>query len=101
MKTYKQRGGKHIGTENDSPGLNRWIYETLKNQRGEVGYRNEYNVYRPTVRANEDTPTTFEELTREQTHAGDSKRRQDQTMVQVRSVINQNMYICVVDLSIC
>ena len=32
----------------------------------EVGYKNKSDVYRPTVRVNKNTPTTFKELTKEQ-----------------------------------
>ena len=33
------------------------------NQRGEVGYKYNSDIYRPTVRITKDTPTTFAELT--------------------------------------
>jgi hypothetical protein len=63
VKTYKERGGTYIGKENKSSGLNRWLRETWLNSRGEVGYKYKNDVYRPTVRVNKDTPTTFKELT--------------------------------------
>ena len=66
VKTYKEQGGKYIGKENKSSGLNRWFKEKWSNSRGEVGYKNKSDVYRPTVRVNKDTPTTFKELTKEQ-----------------------------------
>ena len=66
VKTYKEQGGKYIGRENKSSGLNRWFKEKWVNSRGEVGYKNKNDVYRPTVRVNKDTPTTFKELTKEQ-----------------------------------
>lgn len=43
--------------------LKRWFDEEWKNQRGEVGYKTESDVYRPTIRVTDDTPTTFDELT--------------------------------------
>ena len=66
VKTYKERGGTHIGKENKSSGLNRWLRETWLNSRGEVGYNDKNDVYRPTVRVNKDTPPTCKELTKEQ-----------------------------------
>ena len=66
VKTYKEQGGKYIGKENKSSGLNRWFKEKWVNSRGEVGYKNKNDVYRPTVRVNKDTPTTFKELTKAQ-----------------------------------
>ena len=66
IQEYKRRGGEYIGKENKSSGLNRWFRNKWLNSRGEVGYRNTSDVYRPTVRVNEDTPTTFNELTKEQ-----------------------------------
>ena len=38
----------------------------MENQRGEVGYKFKSDVYRPTVRTNSKTPTTFQELTPEE-----------------------------------
>ena len=66
VKTYKEQGGKYIGKENKSSGLNRWFKEKWVNSRVEVGYKNKSDVYRPTVRVSKDTPTTFKELTKEQ-----------------------------------
>ena len=63
VQEYKRRGGTYEGKEKDSEGLNRWFAENWKNQRGEVGYKNKSDVYRPTVRITKDTPTTFKELT--------------------------------------
>ena len=37
-----------------------------ESQRGETGYKHKSDVYRPTVRVNKETPTTFKELTKEQ-----------------------------------
>ena len=38
----------------------------MVNSRAEEGYKNKSDVYRPTVRVNKNTPTTFKELTTEQ-----------------------------------
>ena len=46
--------------------LKRWFDEKWTNQRGEIGYKNKSDVYRPTVRINNKTPTTFNELTTNQ-----------------------------------
>ena len=66
VKEYKEQGGKYIGVKNSNKGLAKWHKETWLNQRGEVGYKNKSDVYRPTVRVNKDTPTTFKELTQKQ-----------------------------------
>ena len=63
VKEYKRRGGTYEGKENKSSGLNRWFKEKWVNQRGEVGYKNKSDIYRPSVRVNKDTPTTHKELT--------------------------------------
>ena len=39
VKTYKEQGGKYIGKENKSSGLNRWFRDKWLNSRGEVGYK--------------------------------------------------------------
>ena len=66
VQEYKRRGGTYKGKENKSSGLNRWFKEDWKNQRGETGYKSKSDVYRPIVKVNKDTPTTFKELTKEQ-----------------------------------
>ena len=46
--------------------MGRWYREKWVNTRGETGYKNKSDIYRPSVRVNKDTPTTFKELTKEQ-----------------------------------
>jgi len=41
--------------------VKKWV-----NQDGETGYKHKSDVYRPSVRVNKDTPTTFKELTKQQ-----------------------------------
>jgi hypothetical protein len=53
------------GTKNKE-GLERWFKEDWRNQRGEVGYKKKGDVYRPTKRINEKTPTTFKELSQKE-----------------------------------
>lgn len=72
VKEYKKEYEKkhkndnaYIGNRNTS-NLKRWFDEKWVNQRGEVGYKKEGDVYRPTIRINEKTPITFGELTRKQ-----------------------------------
>ena len=66
VKTYKEQGGKYIGKTNSKKGLAKRHKETWLNTRGEVCYKYKNDVYRPTVKVNKDTPTTFKELTKEQ-----------------------------------
>ena len=66
VQEYKRRGGEYVGTKNSNKGLAKWHKETWLNSRGEVGYKYASDVYRPTVRVNKDTPTTFKELTQKQ-----------------------------------
>ena len=63
VREYKRRGGTYKGSPNKHEGLNLWFAEDWRNQRGEVGYKFKSDVYRPTVRVNSKTPTTFKELT--------------------------------------
>ena len=46
--------------------LKRWFDEKWRSDTGKVGYSNKSSVYRPTVRVNNKTPTTFQELSRSQ-----------------------------------
>lgn len=51
----------YIGSRN-TDGLTRWFAEDWRNQRGEIGYKKKGDIYRPTIRINEKTPTTINEL---------------------------------------
>ena len=53
----------------------------LTNQRGETGYKNKSDVYRPTVKVNDKTPTTSNELTKNKLSEQDKKR---QTLVELK-----------------
>ena len=61
VQEYKKRGGTYKGKENKSSGLNLWFDSKWRNQRGEEGYKYKSDVYRPTVKVNDKTPTTFKE----------------------------------------
>ena len=63
VKLYRESGGKYSGDKDKDDGLALWFASKWKNQRGEVGYKFKSDVYRPTVRINSKTPTTFQELT--------------------------------------
>jgi len=72
VKQYKEEYYKKHKNNNAYSGdkknsnLKRWFDEKWLNQRGEVGYKNKSDVYRPTIKINSKTPTTFKELTKEQ-----------------------------------
>ena len=63
FKKYKSNEA-YNGKKPTKKGLARWFKEEWKNQRGEVGYRNVNDVYRPTKRVTSKTPLTFKELTK-------------------------------------
>ena len=66
VKEYKARGGEYIGKKNDEKGLGKWFKEKWRSQDGKIGYKSKSDIYRPTVRVNKDTPTTFSELSAKQ-----------------------------------
>jgi len=72
VKKYKEEYIKKYGNNNyykgnkENSNLKRWFDEKWMNQRGEVGYKKKGDIYRPTIRINEKTPTTFNELTKQQ-----------------------------------
>ena len=73
VKLYKAAGGRYQGQEAN---LKRWFAEKWTNQRGEVGYRTKSDIYRPTVRISDKTPTTFAELSQKEiTRAREQKRK--------------------------
>ena len=63
VKEYKKQGGTYTGNKKTS-NLKRWFDEKWTNQRGKVGYKQKGDIYRPTIRINNKTPTTFNELTK-------------------------------------
>tara|TARA_B110000459_G_C16564735_1_gene473350 strand:- start:368 stop:1285 length:918 start_codon:yes stop_codon:yes gene_type:complete len=72
VKTYKNTFLKkypnkdpYIGYKKNNS-LKRWFNEKWKNQRSGIGYKYKSDVYRPTVRINNKTPNTFNELTNTQ-----------------------------------
>ena len=64
FKKHKNNNA-YSGNKSNS-NLKRWFDEKWRSDTGEVGYSNKSSVYRPTVRVNSKTPTTFQELSRSQ-----------------------------------
>ena len=59
VKKYKELGGKY--KDDDKPkNLKRWFKEKWE----DVGHK-EYPVYRPTIKVNENTPLTIDEIDKE------------------------------------
>lgn len=65
LKKYKSDDAYH-GKKSTKKGLARWFKEEWKNQRGEVGYKTSSDIYRPTIRVTNKTPTTISELSKKQ-----------------------------------
>ena len=63
-KKYK-KNNYYIGEKNKD-GLIRWFKEDWRNQRGEVGYKKEGDIYRPTKKITNKTPKTFNELSKKE-----------------------------------
>ena len=62
----KHKNNNYYRGNKATSNLKRWFDEKWTNQRGEIGYKNKSDVYRPTVRINNKTPITFNELTKNQ-----------------------------------
>jgi hypothetical protein len=62
----KHNNHNYYNGSKENSNLKRWFNEKWTNQRGEIGYKNKSDVYRPTIRINDKTPTTFNELTKNQ-----------------------------------
>jgi hypothetical protein len=72
VKNYKQEyykkhnnNNSYIGDKTNS-NLKRWFDEKWINQNKEIGYKKKGDIYRPTIRINDKTPITFNELTQNQ-----------------------------------
>ena len=73
VKKYKNEYSKkynrddaYIGEKPKLSNLQRWFLEEWTTDRGDKGYTYKNDIYRPTKRINEDTPITFNELTKDQ-----------------------------------
>ena len=72
VKRYKEEYFKKHKNNNaytgskENSNLKRWFDEKWLNQRGEVGYKKKGDVYRPTKKISNKTPTTFSELSQSQ-----------------------------------
>ena len=64
VKKHKNKN-YYSGTKENS-NLKRWFDEKWRSDSGYIGYKKKDDVYRPTIRINDKTPTTFNELTKNQ-----------------------------------
>jgi len=63
---YGNNKSPYKGNKTRKKGLKRWFDEKWINQRGEVGYKFKNDIYRPSIKITENTPTTHNELTDKQ-----------------------------------
>ena len=75
-KFKKKYGNKspYIGKKTDKKGIARWFKEEWVNQRGEIGYKNKNDIYRPSKRITKDTPITHGELTKKEINKARTKK---------------------------
>lgn len=66
VQEYKRLGGRYAGKKPQKKGLSRWFKEKWRTQDGKVGYKRRSDVYRPTKRITNKTPTTHGELTQQE-----------------------------------
>ena len=66
VREYKRLGGRYKGKKPQKKGLSRWFKEEWRTQDGRSGYIYMDDIFRPTKRITEKTPTTFSELTKRQ-----------------------------------
>jgi N-acetylmuramoyl-L-alanine amidase CwlA len=79
VKEYKKRfilkHGNKSPYSGNSKGLTRWFKEKWVNQRGEIGYKYDGDIYRPTKRITKKTPKTFKELSKSDIKKAQKKKR--------------------------
>ena len=61
-KKYKDGSNPYVGAKKYNKGLDRWYKEKWVNQRGEIGYKKDGDIYRPTIKITKKTPKTYDEL---------------------------------------
>ena len=74
FKKHKNNNAYTGSKENSN--LKRWFDEKWLNQRGEVGYKKKGDVYRPTKKISNKTPTTFSELSQSQIKKAMAEKKQ-------------------------
>jgi hypothetical protein len=81
VRTYKnefsQKYGRpdaYYGNKDESKGLARWFAEDWTAENKQIGYIKPDDVYRPNVRINEQTPTTWSELTPQEIKAAKKEK---------------------------
>ena len=62
----KHKNNNAYSGDRNNSNLKRWFDEKWRNQNKGIGYTKKGDVYRPTIRINSKTPTTFNELTQQQ-----------------------------------
>lgn len=76
VQEYKKQGGKYKGSKPINKGLDRWFKEEWKTQDGKVGYSKAGDIYRPTKRITNKTPTTINELSKTQIEKAIKEKKQ-------------------------
>ncbi len=72
----KHKNNNAYSGDKSNSSLKRWFDERWLNQKGEVGYSKKGDIYRPTIRINSKTPTTFNELTKSQIERAKKEKAQ-------------------------
>ena len=62
----KHKNNNAYSGDRNNSNLKRWFDEKWTNQNKGTGYTKNGDIYRPTIRINNKTPTTFNELTQQQ-----------------------------------
>ena len=75
VKAYKEAGGTYEGPKPKNTGLKRWFDEKWTNQRGEIGYKNPTDLYRPSKKITSKTPKTWSELNKKQIEKAKVQKR--------------------------
>ncbi len=73
LKKYKN-DDEYIGNRQTS-NLKRWFDERWRSDTGDIEYTPKSSIYRPTIRINENTPITFNELSKQQIEKAKKEKR--------------------------
>jgi len=79
-KAFREKHGTsqspYIGKRQKDQGLSRWFAEDWRNERGQVGYSKPGDIYRPTKRISQKTPTTMKELSPKQIQRAKKQKKE-------------------------
>jgi hypothetical protein len=93
VKLYRESGGRYSGDKDKDDGLPLGLHRNGKIKGEKSGINIKSDVYRPTVRINSKTPTTFQELTTKEIERARREKAKDGKRIDLKIHYYNNLKI--------